>query len=93
MNARMSIKGLLLRFARIVGLVLLSGLAAGILVRDSPGALVDERELNQRLGEDSLTAMRAEKQRSAGEGLLVCLKGLVHGDLGTQSRTVRLSLN
>ena len=49
------------RFVRIVCLVLAAGLICALLVRYSPGALVDERELNPHLGEDSLTALRAEK--------------------------------
>ena len=42
-------------------LVLLSGLACACLVRYAPGALVDERELNQRAGEDTLAALREHK--------------------------------
>lgn len=75
-------KRLVLGSVRIGGLVLLTGLATGLLVRYSPGALVDERELNQRLGEDSLAALRAGKQQSVGAGLAAYLKGLAHGDLG-----------
>ena len=69
---------------RIAALILVAGLASAILVRHSPGALVDERELNQRLGEDSLAALRAQKERNAnvGANFVAYLKGLTRGDLG-----------
>jgi len=70
--------------SRIAALIAMAGLASAILVRHSPGALVDERELNQRLGADSLAALRAQKERNAnlGAGFVAYLKGLAHGDLG-----------
>lgn len=69
---------------RVAVLVTISGLICAFLVRYSPGALVDERELNQRLGEDSLAALRMEKAGNANVGTnFVCyLRGLLHGDLG-----------
>ena len=36
--------------ARMIALVLVTGVAAAVLVRYSPGMFVDERELNQQLG-------------------------------------------
>jgi peptide/nickel transport system permease protein len=72
------------RLGRIAALLGIAGLASAILVRHSPGALVDERELNQRLSEDSLAALRAQKERNAniGAGFVAYLKGLTRGDLG-----------
>jgi peptide/nickel transport system permease protein len=69
---------------RIVAPVLLAALASAFLVRYSPGALVDERELNQRLSEDSLSAMRAQKARESdvGANFVAYLKGVAHGELG-----------
>ena len=43
-------------------------LASALLVRYSPGALVDERELDRRLNEQSLAAIRAEKAAGTGCG-------------------------
>jgi len=72
------------RLARIVCLVLAAGLICAWLVRFSPGALVDERELNPHLGEDSLAALRAEKaeQRNIWANLRAYFAGLSRGDLG-----------
>jgi len=69
---------------RVGGLVLAAGLASTFLVRYSPGALVDERELNQRLSEDDLAALRSHRADSSrlGANFLAYLKGLAHGDLG-----------
>jgi ABC-type dipeptide/oligopeptide/nickel transport system permease component len=72
------------RLVRIVCLVLAAGLICALLVRFSPGALVDERELNPHLGEDSLAALRAEKaeQRNIWTNLRAYFAGLSRGDLG-----------
>ena len=72
------------RLARIVCLVLAAGLICALLVRSSPGALVDERELNPHLGEDSLAALRAEKaeQRNIWINLRAYFSGLSRGNLG-----------
>ncbi|HXP87352.1 MAG TPA: ABC transporter permease [Bryobacteraceae bacterium] len=69
---------------RMVALVLASGIACAILVRSAPGALVDERELDRRLGEDSLAALRAQKAKEAKLGTVFVryLHGLILGDLG-----------
>ena len=72
------------RLVRIVCLVLAAGLICALLVRYSPGALVDERELNPHLGEDSLAALRAEKaqQGNIWTNLRHYLTRLSRGDLG-----------
>jgi peptide/nickel transport system permease protein len=77
-------KGILRQLLRMAGLVVAAGLASALLARYSPGALVDQRELNQRLGEDSLAAMRAEKARNGnvGANFVAYLRNLAHGDLG-----------
>jgi peptide/nickel transport system permease protein len=69
---------------RMLTLVLISGLASACLIRYAPGALVDERELNQRASEETLAALREQKahQRNAGVNFVRYLQGLVHGDLG-----------
>jgi peptide/nickel transport system permease protein len=69
---------------RIATLIVLSGLACACLVRYAPGALVDERELNQRAGEGTLAALREHKaqQRDVGATFLHYLRGMTHGDLG-----------
>lgn len=68
----------------MAALILLAGLACACLVRYAPGALVDERELNQRAGEDTLAALRAHKAQEAGvtANFVGYLRGLAHGDLG-----------
>lgn len=69
---------------RMAALVVAAGLISGLLVRYAPGALVDERELNQRLGEDSLAALRTQKAASANVGInfVRYLRNLLHGELG-----------
>ncbi len=75
---------LIRHLGRIAGLVLITGLAAGVLVRYSPGSQIDERELNQRLGENTLAALREDRAKNASVATyaLAYFKGLVHGDLG-----------
>ena len=70
--------------ARMAALVLICGLASSLLVRYSPGALVDEREVDRRLSEQSLAAIRAERaaDRDVIPAFFHYLKGLAHGDLG-----------
>lgn len=77
-------KTILQRLARMAALVLAAGIASALLVRFSPGALVDEREMDQRLSAESLAALRAENaaNRSVGTALLHYFRGLVKGDLG-----------
>jgi peptide/nickel transport system permease protein len=68
----------------MAALILLSGLACACLVRYAPGALVDEGELNQRAGEDTIAALREHKAQQANisANFTHYLRGLVHGDLG-----------
>lgn len=65
-------------------LVLMAGLASAVLLRYAPGALVDEREMDQRLSEESLAALRAEQAARAnvGANFIRYLRGLPKGDLG-----------
>jgi peptide/nickel transport system permease protein len=72
------------QLARMLTLVLVSGLASACLVRYAPGALVDERELNQRASEETLVALREQKarQHNVGVNFVRYLQGLAHGDLG-----------
>lgn len=71
-------------------MVLLGGFAAIALVRLAPGFGVDEEELDVRLSNQSIAALR--QSEAAKEGLyasyLHYLKALFHGDLGT-SRTLQ----
>jgi len=70
-------------------LVLAAGLASALLVRYSPGDLVDEREIDQRLNEQSVAAIRAEKaaERDVLPAFVRYLRGMTRGDLGfSQSR-------
>jgi peptide/nickel transport system permease protein len=72
------------QLARMSVLVLAAGLASALLVRWSPGALIDEREMDQRLSAESLASLRAENaaNRSVGVVLTRYFRGLAHGDLG-----------
>jgi peptide/nickel transport system permease protein len=64
--------------ARIVAIVLLSGVACALLARFAPGSTVDERELNQKAGEDSIAALRTHKEIS----LAAQFAHYLRGDLG-----------
>jgi peptide/nickel transport system permease protein len=70
------------QLARIIAIVLIAGVACALLARFSPGSTVDERELNQKAGEDTIAALRTHKQISVAAGLANYLRGLVKGDLG-----------
>jgi len=65
------------QIARIAVLVLAAGLACAFLVRYAPGSMVDERELDRRLSEESIREIRASRAT-----LGHYLRGLMHGDLG-----------
>ena len=71
------------QIARIAVLVLAAGLACSLLVRYAPGTMVDERELDRRLSEESIRELRAEKAQSSGvfNNLGHYLRGLTRGDL------------
>jgi len=70
--------------ATIVVIVLLGGFLGATLTRIAPGFGVDERELDVRLGEESLQAIR--KSRNEGRNIFVFygryLTGLFRGELG-----------
>jgi peptide/nickel transport system permease protein len=70
------------QLARIVAIVLIAGVACALLARFSPGSTVDERELNQKAGEDTIAALRADKQISIATSLTNYFRGLSKGDLG-----------
>jgi peptide/nickel transport system permease protein len=69
---------------RIAILVLLSALGSAVLLRFSPGSLVDERELDPRMRSDTLAKLRSDRadENSIGKGFLRYLEGAIHGDLG-----------
>lgn len=77
-------KTLMMQLGRMIALVLLAGLASALLVRFSPGTLVDERELDPRMSQETLAALRAKRvaENSFGAGFLQYLQGAMHGDLG-----------
>jgi|HubBroStandDraft_5_1064220.scaffolds.fasta_scaffold12449_2 peptide/nickel transport system permease protein len=70
------------QFARILAIVLIAGVACALLARFSPGATVDERELNPKAGEDTIAAWRADKQTGLTAGLANYFRGMAKGDLG-----------
>jgi peptide/nickel transport system permease protein len=70
------------KLARIVAIVLIAGIACALLARFSPGSTVDERELNQKAGEDTIAALRAQRQVSIATGFANYFRGLAKGDLG-----------
>src|SRR5580693_8279482 len=70
------------KLARILAIVLIAGIACALLARFSPGSTVDERELNQKAGEDSIAALRAQRQVSIATGFANYFRGLAKGDLG-----------
>jgi peptide/nickel transport system permease protein len=78
------VKTLIIQLGRIVALVLLAGLASAVLMRWSPGTLVDERELDPRMSQETLAALRAKRaaENSLGAGFIHYLQGAMHGDLG-----------
>lgn len=83
-------RGLLKLAAKILITVLLGGFLGATLVRLAPGFGVDEEELDPRLNQQSIVALR---QAQAPEGNLIVfyfhyLDRLLHGDLGI-SRTLQ----
>ena len=74
-----------LRLFLLAGLSLLGGLLGATLVRFAPGYGVDERELDPRLNQASIEAIRGENQLKSG--LLAYygtyLSRAIHGDFGT----------
>jgi peptide/nickel transport system permease protein len=88
------VKTLGTKLIRMAVLVLLAGLGSAILVRFSPGALVDERELDQRMSTETLAAMRNQRaiDNGLGRGLSRYFQNAIHGDLGkSQSNNVPIT--
>ncbi len=73
-----------IQMARAALLILAAALACAALARYAPGGLVDEREMDRRLSEDSLAALRARtaEKRGVAATLLRYARGLAKGDLG-----------
>lgn len=69
---------------RLLLTVLLGGLLGATLVRYAPGFGVDERELNTRLNNDSIQALRQShaRERNILRFYAGYLNGMLHGDLG-----------
>ncbi|MGC4054844.1 MAG: ABC transporter permease [Paludibaculum sp.] len=72
------------QLARMAVLVILAALGSAVLVRFSPGAMVDERELDPRLSAATVEAMRAQRvaENSLGAGFGRYLWRALQGDLG-----------
>jgi len=71
-----------LRALSLVLLCLLGGLLSATLVRFAPGYGVDERELDPRLNQESLQAIRAANHVGLLSYYRRFLAGAVHGELG-----------
>jgi peptide/nickel transport system permease protein len=69
---------------RILLIALIGGLLGATLVRLGPGFGVDERELDNRLSQESRQAIRAEHEADKNIGMFYAryLKGMLQGDLG-----------
>lgn len=69
---------------RILLIALIGGLLGATLVRLGPGFGVDERELDNRLSQESRQAIRSERAADNNIGMFYVgyLKGMVRGDLG-----------
>lgn len=82
---RIVLRSLSVRLMLITGVVLLSGIICATLVRFAPGFGVDERELDSRLSNESVLAIRAgqSEQQNVGRFYENYLARLMHGDLGT----------
>lgn len=78
---------LLTQASRALLIVLLAAVASALLARYAPGALVDERELNPKLSEDSLRQIRAAQaeNQSLGRNFKRYLQAVAKGDLGYSS--------
>ncbi len=72
------------RVRRILLTALVGGLLGATLVRLGPGFGVDERELDNRLSQESREAIRSERAQDSNIAIfyLRYLSGLLHGDLG-----------
>jgi len=69
---------------KVAVVLLLGGFLAAMLVRQAPGFGVDEEELDSRLNQQSVQALRRAHatEENAGRFYLSYLGGLLHGDLG-----------
>jgi peptide/nickel transport system permease protein len=78
------VKTLVTQLGRMMALMLLAGFASALLLRFSPGTSVDERELDPRMSQETLAALRAKRaaENSLRLGFVQYLKGAMHGDLG-----------
>lgn len=76
--------------AKILITVLLGGFLGATLLRWAPGFGVDEEDLDPRLSQTSILALRQERALDGSVAVFYChyLNRLVHGDLGV-SRTLR----
>src|SRR5207244_5701851 len=76
--------------ARILLTVLLGGILGATLLRVAPGFGVDEEELDSRLNDQSIRALRQEQQTDTNVITFYFryLRRMLHGDLGI-SRTLR----
>ena len=54
-------RAVLRHLSRIVLLVVAAGFACALLVKYAPGTMVDERELDRRLNEDSIRELRSQR--------------------------------
>ena len=70
-------KHALLRLARVVSLVLLAGLGTIAMVRDAPGYLTDEREMDGRYAAAGQASVLAQQG-----SMLTLVREWAHGDLG-----------
>src|SRR6476660_2127123 len=76
---------LLYRGFTVVATVLIGGFCAATFVRLAPGFGVDERELDPRLGDESVRRMRAEslsRRQGPLASYVAYLTKAAHGDLG-----------
>lgn len=78
------------QLAKILILLLLGGFLGATLVRFAPGFGVDEQDLDSRLSQQSIQALRASRasHESLGTFYLHYLARILHGDLGV-SRTLQ----
>ena len=78
-------------FLRILLSLLVGGLLAATLVRFAPGFEVDERELDTRLNQQSIVAIRSERvaEPRLAQFYLHYLSRLLHGDLGVSRSSNR----
>src|SRR5207245_4893442 len=91
MSSNMWYSSLLRHFLTLLLTALLGGLLGATLVRFGPGFGVDERELDTRLHEDSIQALRRShsEERNLFHFYASYLNGAVHGNLGVSHSFAR----